>query len=143
MDPASIVGLVSACSNLVKTCGGVVETLYTLVETYKDAELSILSIIEECETVRFAWSRLEEWAESSARHIDSYEELLRRLQRSIYTGQLIMAALEEDLNNTIPKTGTFRRRAGLIWNEAIFQAHQSRIRGQVSALQLLVQVINM
>jgi hypothetical protein len=51
MDPALIVGLVAACSSLTKQCASVVKTLHGLIETYKFAELTILSVITECETV--------------------------------------------------------------------------------------------
>lgn len=127
----------------MKTCGGVVKALHTLAETYNDAELAILSMIEECENIRFAWSTLEDWATHSLRGMINCEQLLERLQRSIYSGQLIMTAMEQDLARAMPNAGTFKRHASLVWNEGVLQAHQSRIRGQVAALQLLLQVVSM
>lgn len=143
MDLVSIVGLAAACSSLVKTCGSVVKTLHDIVEVYKHAELSILSMVEECENVRFAWKSLEEWAKKSLPSVDDTGALLERFQRSIYAGQLIMSALEDDLAQATSKSAYFRRRANYVWNAAVFQEHQSRIRGQVAALQLLLQVISM
>jgi len=143
MDPATVIGIVAACSSLVKTCGSVVNTMHTLLESYKGAELSILSITEECEIVRFAWSSLEDWVRKNLNGRTGEDEALQRLQRSVYAGQLIMAALEDDLAKAIPKTGDIRRRVGLIWNETLFRGHQDRMRGQISALQLLLQVVSM
>jgi hypothetical protein len=143
MDPASIVGLVAACATLVKTCGGVVKLLHKVAKSYSDAELSILSVVDECETIKFAWSSLEAWAEKNIHGVEDNDQLLERLQKSLYAGQLIMSALEADLIKAVPKTGTFRRRAWLTWNESAFQVHQTRIRGQLTALQLLLQVVSM
>jgi phage shock protein A len=143
MDPATALGLAAACSSLVKACGGVVKTLHDLAEVYKDAELSILSMIEECENIRFAWTSLEDWANKYLGRMDNYEQLLERLQSSIYTGQLTMSALEEDLAKATRKTTNFRRRITFVWDAAVFHEHQNRIRGQYSALQLLLQVISM
>jgi hypothetical protein len=143
MDPASIVGLVAACATLVKTCGGVVKLLHKVAKSYSDAELSILSVIEECESIKFAWSRLEAWTIKNIHGVEDHDELLERLRKSLYNGQLVMTALEEDLIKAVPKTGAFRRRAWLTWNENAFQVHQTRIRGQLAALQLLLQVVSM
>jgi hypothetical protein len=143
MDPASVVGLVAACGSLVKTCAGVIKTLHDVVELYKDAELSILSMIDECENIRFAWASLEGWVNDHLRGMDNYELLLERFQRSIYVGQLSLSALEKDLAKSSAKPSAFRRRANMVWNVTIFQEHQNRIRGHNAALQLLLQVISM
>jgi hypothetical protein len=95
MDPASIIGLVAACSSLTKQCASVVESLYSLAETYKHSELYILSILQECETRQYAWRRIAVWANENLHQVDDSEELADRLRRSIYCGEVVMSALEE------------------------------------------------
>lgn len=143
MDPASVVGLVAACSSLVKTCGSVVISLQNVAHMYKDAELTILSMVEQCENIRLAWTGLEEWASKHLHDMNNSELLLERLQRSIYSGQLTMAQLEKDLSKSKLKTGTFRRRINVAWNATVFNEHQSRLRDQSASLQLLLQVISL
>ncbi|KAF2263089.1 hypothetical protein CC78DRAFT_581975 [Lojkania enalia] len=143
MDPVSVVSLVAACSSLVKTCAGVVKTLHSLVETNKFAELSIISISEECETVQLAWQHIENWGSRNLQIVDKHEQIMERLQRSIYCGKLVMSALQEDLAKVVDKKSNFRRGIGLTWYESLFNDHQTRIRGQITSLQLLLQVINL
>jgi hypothetical protein len=143
MDPASIVGLVAACSSLTKQCASVVKSLNGLIETYKSAELTIVSVITECETIQFAWHRIESWAQEHLDDVDDFEELGARLQKSIYCGELVMSALEDELstitsNSTLPGRGI-----RLTWNNSVLSEHQHRIRGQVASLQLLLQVANL
>lgn len=143
MDPASIVGLVAACSSLTKQCASVVEILHGLIETYRYAELAILSIVQECETIQFAWRRIAVWANENLHCVDDFEELGERLQKSIYCGELVMSALEEELVTVISSSSRLKRRVGLLWNNGVFNEHQTRIRGQVQALQLLLQVMSL
>jgi hypothetical protein len=79
MDPIPIVGLVAACSSLTKQCAGVVSTLHNLIDTYKYAEVAILSVAQECETIQFAWRKIAEWANGNLHHMDDFEELGKRL----------------------------------------------------------------
>jgi hypothetical protein len=143
MDLVSVVGLVAACASLVKTSSSVVKSLHDISGVYRDAELSILSLIEVCDTTRFAWAKLEEWANKSLSTMEDSDEVLKRFQRSLYAGGLMLGALEQDIAKAIPKTGAFRRRVNLVWNAAAFQEHQNRIRDQNLALQLLLQVLSM
>ncbi|KAH7120845.1 hypothetical protein B0J11DRAFT_50555 [Dendryphion nanum] len=138
-----VVGLIAACSSLAKVCGTVVTSLHSLAETFRHAELSILSIRQECETIQFAWSQIEIWASRHLIDVENCAQLREQLQKSVYWGELVMAALENDLNAAITKSGTFRRRAGLTWNAALFRDHQDRLHSQVQALQLLLHIINL
>lgn len=143
MDPVSVASLVAACASLATNCVKAAEALRSLVDRYKQAELSILSLVEECATIQLAWRGIEKWAEKNIQQMDSHEEIAERLARSVYAGQLIMSALQEDIGNLAPKTGGFRRRASLSWSDDLIREHQNRIRGQTNALQLLLQVISM
>jgi muconolactone delta-isomerase len=143
MDPASVVGLMAACSSLTKQCASVVNTLHGLVETYKNAELAILSIAEECSTVEYAWRRIAEWAEGNLYKVEDFEELGERLQRSIYCGELVVSALKEEIMGIQSNPNSVKRRISLLWNNGIFVEHQTRLRGQVAALQLLLQVLSL
>ncbi|KAF2871088.1 hypothetical protein BDV95DRAFT_607370 [Massariosphaeria phaeospora] len=143
MDAVSVFSVISASASLAKTCVSVVKALHDLAETYKHAELAIFSISEDCEMVQLAWGHIETWAKTQA-PLPTSTFVLDRLLRSVQSGQLIMSALEEDIATAQQmKPGIFRRRMNVIWNEKVFQDHQNRIRGQVAALTLLLEVIKL
>ncbi|KAF2111029.1 hypothetical protein BDV96DRAFT_650631 [Lophiotrema nucula] len=143
MDPASVVGLVAACASLAKTTAGIAKSLNGLRETYKSAELSILSIAEECGTIELAWRQIQRWANANLAAIDDCESIAEQLQRSIYCGELVMAALEEELSKATASTSRIARGLKMAWNDKSLAEHQMRIRGQVTSLQLLLQVISL
>lgn len=145
MDPVSVFAIVSAAGNLAFKSGKVVQTLYELAEKYKQAEVTILSIIQECRTIELAWTRIERWAENGLDDYHDYEQLAERLQLSLYSGQLVMNELEKDLAalQTSPQFSKFRRKAKIVWNDRLLQDHQNRIRGQVCAMLLLLEVIQL
>lgn len=145
MDPATSLSLVSSSSNLALKCGKVVKELYQLAESYRDAEVSILSIITECRTIELAWNRIERWVAQNLGSIEDHEILQERLQLSLYSGSLVMGELEKDLAEVQgnPQFSTFRRRTKYLWNESLFKEHQHRIRGQICALTLLIEVMQL
>ncbi|ORY08788.1 hypothetical protein BCR34DRAFT_388378 [Clohesyomyces aquaticus] len=145
MDPASVFSIVGAAGSLALNCGKVIHTLYDLAERYKDAEVAILSIIQECRTIELAWSRIERWVATGLDDYEDYEQLGDRLQLSLYHGQLVIAELEKDLFaiQKTPQYSRFRRRTKIVWNGSVLQAHQDRIRGQVCAMMLLLEVIQL
>ena len=145
MDPTTILSVVNVSAGLTIKCGNVIRALYELAQRYKQAELTILSVIEECHTIQLAWTRIEKWA---AQHLDGseeHDELLERLKLSLYTGQLVMCALEKDLSSmqNTPQFSNFRRRTKIIWNEKVIQDHRSRLHGQIGALTLLLEVLSL
>jgi hypothetical protein len=144
MDPVSLVALIAACASLATNCAKTAMALRNLAETYKNAELSILTLVEECATVQVALRQIEMWMHQNKDHMEECQAVvLERLESSVSMGQLTMKALEEDIKKAIPKFGAFRRRASFTFIKSLVQEHQGRIRGQVGALQLLLQVINM
>ncbi|KAL6708382.1 hypothetical protein ACN47E_002645 [Coniothyrium glycines] len=144
MDPASILSIVSAAGSLAFKCASIVQTLHSLTERYKQAELVIVSVIQDCRTIELAWSRIEIWASIDMEMLHD-EELAARLQHSIYTGQLTMTALEKDLANlaNAPRYSALRRRTKIMWNESMLREHQDRLQRQVTVLTLLLTVIQL
>ncbi|KAF2657010.1 hypothetical protein K491DRAFT_677641 [Lophiostoma macrostomum CBS 122681] len=143
MDPVTIISLGGACSGLVNKCGSVVKTLHNLIEAYKYADLSIMSLSEECANIQFAYSHVEQWASQDPTGSHNLGPFLNRLQQTMQSGQLVFSALEEDLKRLVPKTSSLRRRATLVWHEALFDSHRIRLRGQAASLHLLLTVISM
>jgi hypothetical protein len=115
MDPVSILSIARAAGSLAFQCGAIVRTLHCLRDKYKPAELTILSVVEDCRTIELAWLRIEKWAAHSL-DVDEQYEVAERLQLSIYSGQLLMAEVEKELISVecAPKYSTLRRRTKII-----------------------------
>jgi hypothetical protein len=145
MDPVTILSIAAAAGSLAFKCGTIVQTLYALRDRFRQAELTILSVIQDCRTIELAWSQIQKWAANNLDVDDEHNELAERLQLSIYSGQLFMAELEKDLASleNIPKHSTLRRRTKIVWNESMLRVHQDRIQRQTCALTLLLEVIQL
>jgi hypothetical protein len=145
MDPVTILSIASAAGSLAFKCGTIVQTLHGLRDKFKQAELTILSVIQDCRTIELAWSQIQKWAADNFDVDDEHDDLAERLQLSIYSGQLFMAELGKDLASlkNIPKHSTLRRRTKIVWNESMLRVHQDRLQRQMCALTLLLEVIQL
>jgi hypothetical protein len=59
---------------------------------------------------------------------------------------MALSALEDDIvpfTHEASQNLNFFRRSEVLCNEATFSRHQGRIRGQVAAMSLLIQIINL
>lgn len=151
-DPISIVSLVEGSISLVLQCGSVAKTLSDIAGKYKQSKLTVLSMVQEVETIQLAWSRIKEWSQAYAEAADdaglaedSDRSFLERLDRSLECGTLVISALQDDLSDYADHADdlSFRQRSRVAWNEKALQDHQHRIRGQVMAMSLLLQVLEL
>lgn len=142
VDPISIISLVEGSISLIVQCGSAIKSLNEIAAKYKQAELTLSSIIQEVDVIELAWKRIKDWFES---YIDEAGdvELLERLDKSLKCGTNVISALQDDLLGYGSKRLGFMQRSRLSWNEKLLGDHQDRIRGQVLAMNLLLQVIEL
>ena len=134
-DPISVISLVEWSIGLVLQCGTVAKTLSDMIAKFKHAEVAITSMIQEVETIQFAWNRIKEWSEEHAEAATD-SSFVQRLEKSLRCGALVLSALEQDLADN----ASFVLRSKMAWNERAFLDHQHRVRGQVQAMTLMLQV---
>lgn len=142
-DPVTILSIVNGSLGLALKIGKVAKQLYEINKQLKGAELSVLSIATECETIEAAWGGIERWA-SSQQVADGV--LLEKLSHSLMVGMMVMSTFEEDLLLLSQDSGSswgLRRKGKFVWKGSLFERHQAAIRGQVAATSLLLQVINL
>ena len=141
VDPISVISLVEGSIGLVLQCGSVAKTLSDMIAKSKHAEVSITSMIQEVETIQFAWNRIKEWSEEHAEAATD-SQFVQRLEKSLQCGTLVLSALEQDLANYkhAADNASFIMRSKMAWNERAFLDHQHRVRGQVQAMTLMLQV---
>lgn len=145
MDPVTVLGIVNAAANLGLRCVSIVHALHTAAERFKTAQLSIVSLVEECSIIELAWDQLRVYVETELANVPENEQIVDRIQRSLHAGELVIAALQKDLDEALasPLKSSLLQRTKVVWKEDILKDHQSRIRGQVGALTLLLQVIRL
>ena len=124
-------------------CAKVIKGLHDLAGKDKNAEVSIRSTAHELDIIRLAWERIESVLMAWEGDEGSDDELLERLRQNLEFGALIVAALAEDMSTFTKRPFTFTQRSKYVWSEKKFKDHQDRIRGQVSAMNLLVSVLKM
>ncbi len=140
-DPISVISLIEGSIGLVVQCGSVAKTLSDMITKFKHAEVAIMSLIQEVETIQFAWDRIKEWSEEHAEAATD-SQFVQRLEKSLQCGTLVLSALEQDLANYkhTADNASFKMRSKMAWNERAFLDHQHRVRGQVQAMTLMLQV---
>ena len=142
VDPISIISLVEGSIGLILQCGSAIKSLNEIATKYRQAELALSSIIQEVDVIELAWKRIKDWFESYTDEAGDIE-LLERLDKSLKCGTNVISALQDDLLGYGSKRLGFMQRSRLSWNEKVLRDHQDRIRGQVQAMSLLLQVIEL
>ena len=142
MDPISIISLIEGSMSLILQCGSAVKSLNDLAGRYKQASLTLSSTIQEVDIIELAWKRIKDWFESYRNEAGDVE-LLDRLDKSLKCGTNVISTLQHDLLAYGSMKFGFMQRSKLTWNDKALRNHQDRIRGQVQAMSLLLQVIEL
>ena len=144
MDPVSVISLVDAAIGLAFKCAEAGKKMNDLASKYKNAQLTVISMIQYLDTIQYAWERIASWTKTYTPEAEVDDDhFILRMARILETGTLVMDALEEGLAEFSDEHIAFGQRVRLIWNENTFLDHQSRIRDQASSMSLLLQAITL
>ncbi len=146
MDPASIVGLISASGTIVSAITLTVKGLSDIRGKYAGADLRIRLLIGQLSTVKSALNQIRDWVEYNLVDSPTQAELVEGLNVSLDGCKAAMDVLAEEVTGLVGDASpgsrlnpTFRTRAKYVWNESSMKDHQDRLHAQVAALQLLLQ----
>ncbi|KAL8820176.1 MAG: hypothetical protein Q9191_007569 [Dirinaria sp. TL-2023a] len=150
MDPVSIFAIVEGAGGLAIKCISLAKTLSDISGKFREARLTILSMVQNLEIVQLAWERIDKWSQKYLRDgiealCEEDEKLFKRLETSLHVGNLVMEALEEDLlpfQRKLDRLG-LRGKASIVWSESTLNAHQDRLGHQVQAMTCLLQTIQL
>jgi hypothetical protein len=142
-EPVTILSIINGSLGIALKIAAVVNDLYDLKQKFEHAELELQSTIEECRTIQTAWYGIEAWVRKADTTVE--QKLLERLDQSLNVGVMVMSALEADLAAVCFESASagLLRRSKIVWNQTLFAQHQGRIRAQVGAMTLLLQVIKL
>ncbi|GKZ72153.1 hypothetical protein AnigIFM50267_008206 [Aspergillus niger] len=145
MDPVTAIGLLSGAFQIAQYVKDTAGALAHLYGKFKDADLTIRSLIGELTTIRSAITQLHEWASYNVRDSSEPDEYVEGLEVALDGCRAVMEVLSDEVSALtrgamLSDTGIgFRTRVKVVWNEDSMKVHQERLRAQVHALQLLLQ----
>jgi hypothetical protein len=146
MDPASLVGVLSAAGGIVQLIIQTVKKLNELRERFQEANVTIRLLMSELLTVRAALQQVDDWTKYSwTPATPVQEDLQSAFEISIDGCTMAMELLSDEVDELLGHdTGeSFIFRIKSLWKEDMMTTHQQRLHTQVGALQLLLQAIQM
>lgn len=153
MDPVSAFGLFSGAIQVLQAITSTVGGLRQLTGKLREADFTIQSLIQELVCIRTALTSLKEWlhihrsgsSRGSSRDGPKFSELHQDLAVAMDGCRVVMEVLScevFELVQSVDESGgvNFRTRMRIVWNDDTMRGHQEKLRAQVQALQLLLQV---
>lgn len=119
--------------------------LYDLRERYKDASVLITAIYSESMVIAASLSQVQNLLQHDS--IAQKPQLLETFDRALTGCRVVYGCLEEEVRDLVEKAQRndlkFKDRARYLWKEETFKELLTQIRGQQSALSLLIQGLQM
>ncbi|KAK0715408.1 ankyrin repeat-containing domain protein [Lasiosphaeris hirsuta] len=97
MEPLSILGAVTACSEIVTVIARVTTNLYSLKQRWSEGARSLQLLIAKLSTVRAALTQVKDWAELNASTSPNGEEMRDSLGVAMEGCQVFIEALDQDV----------------------------------------------
>lgn len=149
MDPVTAFGLFSSALQVLQAIASTVGGLRQLTGKLREADFTIQSLIQELACIRTALTSLKEWLHihrsGSGRDGPKFSELQQDLAVAMDGCRVVMEVLScevFELAKSVEESGgvNFSTRLRIVWNDDTMRGHQEKLRAQVQALQLLLQV---
>ncbi|XPS76059.1 hypothetical protein M3J07_008119 [Ascochyta lentis] len=142
MEPVSAVfGIMAALPQCIQSA----KELYDLRERYKDASILITAIYSESMVIAASLSQVQNLLQHDA--LLQKPQLLETFDRALTGCRVVYGCLQEEVRDLAAKAERsdlkFKDRAKFLWKEDTFKELLTQIRGQQSALSLLIQGLQM
>ncbi|KAJ4991637.1 hypothetical protein SVAN01_02752 [Stagonosporopsis vannaccii] len=142
MEPVSAIFSIMAA---LPQCIQSAKQLYDLRERYKDASVLITAIYSESMVIAASLSQVQNLLQHDS--ISQKPQLLETFDRALTGCRVVYGCLEEEVRDLVEKAQRndlrFKDRAKYLWKEDTFKELLTQIRGQQSALSLLIQGLQM
>lgn len=138
----SAFGFLSGGLQVVQIIGQTIAGLASLRGKYRDADLTIRSLIGELTTIKSAITQLHDWATYNSQSSSRNEEYVEGLDVALDGCQAVMEVLSEEVAALTREDNSilgFRARVRVVWNEEMMKDLENRLHAQVRALNLLLQ----
>lgn len=145
MDPVSIMMITNASLAIARSLIHTIKELYEIAEAYETAALGIRTVATQCNSFRIAIERINKWlpTQTGNNRSDLDEDFWQALQSNLDTGALVIEDLDKRIQGLKKSPSKFRTRTKYLWNNVVISDLQSQIQGLMSALGLLIHVIDL
>jgi hypothetical protein len=142
MDPisitASVLGITSRCLSTAKT-------LYCLREKFKNSQMTISAIYSECTIISASLGHIQSLVltnpEILRSNLQSRPELESVLDIALTGCVLVFSVLDDEVQTLNRGVGSMGTRVAHLWKEGTMSDLLTQIRGQQTALSLLIQAL--
>jgi hypothetical protein len=145
MDPVTFIGTLSATGAIVAGITKVAHKLSTLRGRFHEADTTLGLLIVELSAVKGALGQVDDWANFGSTNNPVSEDLAEAFELSLEGCRTAVSLLEEEVvtltNAFLAEDDDFMARARTVWNESTIKDHQQKLHGQILALQLLLQTV--
>lgn len=143
MDPVSIVSIINASLGLALKCSKVATDLHAFFSQLKQAELSVLEVVNDCQMIEIVLKRIQAIVELSEARID--EDIYHQVESTLHLGSVVVASLEADLASvmSMEQDPGFREKVKIMWNSGVIKTHQDRITRQLTAMTCLLNLMEL
>ncbi|KAE8842185.1 hypothetical protein HRS9139_01482 [Pyrenophora teres f. teres] len=141
MEVSAVFGVMNALPQCIKSA----QDLYDLRSKYKDASILISAIYSESMVIAASLSQVQNLLQHDA--LQNKPQLLETFDRALTGCRVVYGCLEEEVRELAIKAEhdhlKLKDRAKFLWKEDTFKELLTQIRGQQSALSLLIQGLQM
>jgi len=143
MDPVSIVSIINASFGLALKCSKVATDLHASFSQLKQAELSVLEVVNGCQMIETVLKRIQAIVELSEPRID--EDIYHQFESTLHLVSVVIASLEADLASvmSMERDPGFREKVKIMWNGGVIKTHQDRITRQLTAMTCLLKLMEL
>jgi hypothetical protein len=147
MDPISFIGTLASAGAIIGAITKVAHTLASLRGRFNEADITLRLLLAELSAVKAALVQVEDWANYNASNGPVQQELAIGFSDSLEGCQLAMDLLDEEVTRLaggfVNSEDDFGARMRTVWSESSMKEHHQRLHGQIAALQLLLQAVQM
>lgn len=140
-----MLALTNASLGIARSLVLVVKELYEIAEAYETAATGIRTIASQCSSFQIAVDRIRKWLEKqdeNSRH-DLDEDFWQALKDNLDTATLVIDGIKERIKGLTKSSTKFWTRTKYLWNHSVISELQSQIQALMSALSMLIHVIDL
>ena len=144
-DPVSIAGLAMQAFTLTKDLWEMGQLIEKVTQNYKTAASGIRAIASQCSSYRIAVIRISKWLsrQNESTKAGLEDDFWRALLENLQSGAEVIMFIEKEIVDLKNKALGRRNKAKYVWNVDGIAIYQNQLSGLMSALAMLIQVIDM
>src|SRR5947208_3478510 len=145
MDPISIISAASAVTSIVQVIGKTISTLRELHERWTDADLTILNLISQLNSLKAALNKISEWISSDLSQAPQHHQLVMDIEDSMACCRILVNSMDDQVSKfdrTTQNTLDLGSKIRVVFDDKASKDFQKFIKRQTSALTLLLVACN-